>query len=434
MNVQWENEQEKDTIILPSTLNNNLVNNVINVQLGSCHKNMKVQFSNEESNESIQLPNHFTDQITLPINLPFDSKLENNILNIGPVIGFLLCNKKEDLEPLLADDFDDYVHNYEEVRGLIYAFSSEGIDLKTKTIEGYYLDPTDPMNCWKEGVFPYPSALYRRTLIPSKILSELETVIGMDRIFNTRYYHKWDLYKLLNKHSNILKYFPETKQFNNEQVLAYMLNKYSSVYFKPINGTYGHGICKIERVSKGYQLIKRSSEIEEIQTFKELFNYLESKVKKGSYIIQQDVAFQKQGKNIDFRMMVQKNQKRKWNCNAFIARFGEKKKIYTNDPSDVQDGYMALQSMFQLTDEELRWKEQEICSICKDIGKTFDQYGHYADLGIDLTVDKNMNVWILEINHLFQDHDMAAYLNDEYKTYEKVLSTLLDYLKTLAGF
>ncbi|KAA0546552.1 hypothetical protein FZW96_15020 [Bacillus sp. BGMRC 2118] len=434
MNIQWNTEIEKDTVVLPTTLQEKIKDYQLIIQYGSWQNKINVQFSNDEFNESIQLPKHLTEQVTIPINLPFETKIENNIVNIGPVIGFLLCNKKEDLEPLLAADFDDYVHSYEEVKGLIYAFSSEGIDPKAKTIEGYYFDPSDPMECWKAGVFPYPSTLYRRTLIPSKILRELESVIGKDRIFNARYYHKWDLYKLLNKHPEILKYFPETKQFNDEQVLAYMLNKYSSVYFKPIAGTYGYGICKIERVSKGYQLIKRSTEIEEFQTFKELVNYLKSKVKKGSYIIQQDVAFHKQGKNIDFRMMVQKNEKRKWKCNAFIARYGEKKKIYTNDPSDVQDGNTALQNMFQFPDEELKWKEQEICLICKDIGKTFDQYGHYADLGIDLTVDKDMNVWILEVNHMFQDHDMAAYIDDNFETYEKVLSTLLNYLKRLAGF
>lgn len=435
MNVQWDNEQEKDTVILPSVLQDILVNNQISVQFGAWQKSMKVRFSKEISVESIILPKHFTTPFTIPENLPFEARLDQGNLVIGPVIGFLLSNTKAELEKLL-EDFDDYVHSYDEINGLVIAFSSDSINTKNKTIKGYYYDPDakDLQDCWKEGVFPYPSALYRRTLIPSKLNAELHAVIGKDKIFNAKYYHKWTLYRKLKKHSLIKKYLPETYSLTNKSVVIKMLNKHASVYLKPITGTYGYGIIKIERTSSGYQVVERSGKVVPLITRRDVSRYISMNLKTKYYIAQQDVGNKQNFRNIDFRAVVQKNKYKKWECTALIARYGKKNKIYTNDPSDVTLCSSALQSMFHLYDEELQWKIQEINTICKEIGKTFDQYGHYADLGIDFTVDKDMNVWILEINHLFHDHNMAAYLDDEYKTYEKVLSTLLDYLKTLSGF
>ncbi|MBM6618235.1 YheC/YheD family protein [Bacillus suaedaesalsae] len=433
MKIIWKKDIASDTVTLPMKLEHIVLSKQVKLHFGSWNKTLQVTYSDEIDNESIILPLYLSDTFLLPIDLLYEARLEANNLFIGPVIGFLLSNKKEKLE-LLLEDFEDYLHNYSEIGGLIFVFSSDSVNKKNHTISGYYYDPSDGLEIWKSGIFPYPASMYRRTLIRNKLNDHFNVVIGKEHFFNDKYYNKSKLHELLKNHNSIQKYLPETRLLTNNQILINMLNKYNSVYLKPTRGSRGYGIVKIVKTQDGYDCIERSGKILLFQTKKDVTQYLYQNIREGKYIVQQDVGFQKGKRNIDFRLMVQKNSLKKWELTAFIARYGLKNKIYTNNPSEVNQGIEALQKMFELSNEALTRKVQEIIFMSMAIGNIFDQYGHYADLGIDIAIDQNMNIWILEVNHIFQGHDMAAYVGDDFKTYKRVLSTLLGYLKTLAGF
>lgn len=430
MKIIWNTELESNTIVLPLEFKSSNQTGKITFHFGANKKELDVTFS-EELSDSVILPLNVDQNFMIPMELTYEVKLVNSNLYLGPVIGFLLCNKKGKLKGLL-EDFDDYVHNYEGIKGVIFVFSSEGINTIDQTLSGYYFKPTD--YSWEEAVLPYPSSMYRRTFIPDKLIKELSSVIGKENIFNSKYYHKWKLYDLLSNHKAIQGYLPETVKLTNEHDLVDMVKKHKSVFIKPIFGTYGNGIVKIEKTNEGYQYVNKLGKKYVLKSKKGIAHYVRNKFRKGHYIVQKDVGFAQNDIKIDFRAILQKNSQRKWECTAFIARYGLEGRIFTNDASKIEDGIEALKQMFHLSDDsQLQEKKQEITTICTTIGTILDQYGHYADLGIDLAIDSNMNIWILEINHMFHDHDMAAYLNDNFETYKRVLSTLLEYMKTISG-
>jgi hypothetical protein len=435
MEIVWNSALKSNQITLSVDLKNLFPNSQADLHYGSWTKHMEITFTTDIPSNSITLPTTISREFIIPTHVPYEIRIESSRIIIGPIIGFLLCNKHSTLDSLF-EEFEDYVHSYQEINGVIMLFSSEGINILNKTIKGYYYDHSDVENgCfWKEGVFPYPSSVYRRAFIPIKKLHDLNDVIGRECIFNYQYFHKWRVYELLKQQPQIQNYLPETKRLINMSALMEMVNKHSSIYIKPVDGTYGFGIAKLVKTLDNFQFINRSGTVKNLLNERGVYNLLKPKFKKANYIVQQDVGYVSQKENVDFRVVVQKNKTKKWECTAFIARFGMIDKSYTNDPSEIRQGKEALQDIFHLSDEDFQWKIQEVYAICMGVGLVFDQLGHYGDLGIDITIDKNMEVWLLEVNHMFHDHDMAAYLDDDFETYEKVLTTLLQYLKALAGF
>ena len=58
------------------------------------------------------------------------------------------------------------------------------------------------------------------------------------------------------------------------------------------------------------------------------------------------------------------------------------------------------------------------------IRKILCGYGNYGDLGIDVIVDQNRQIWLLEINK-FHEHDIGLYVDSATGLYERIVITPL---------
>ena len=56
---------------------------------------------------------------------------------------------------------------------------------------------------------------------------------------------KWTKTKILLKSKNLSSYIPETRLFNYSTLLM-MLKKFKMVYVKPIHGSFGRGVMRVE--------------------------------------------------------------------------------------------------------------------------------------------------------------------------------------------
>ncbi|MCA0755426.1 YheC/YheD family protein [Paenibacillus sp. N4] len=431
LNIKWIPGLKSNQILLPRQVDS--PSSTV-LHFGAWKKKMQVGFSENQPQDSIGLSVALKNEVTMPDTLPYEMYTAEKGLHLGPVIALLVSVKG--LTPELLNEYRCYFTNYQSIKGLIYLCSVNGINPRNKTVEGYYYNPkAEGDNApWTKGTFPYPGVVYRRIRINKSSLYDDLNVHTNRKIFNPYYLNKWELWETTRSSPLIRGHMPLTKLLDNMQTLNKMLALYGSVYLKPVNGSMGQGIMKLEKTLGGYLFMSRDTGMSFADNAVKAWAALRRMQKGKNYLIQQSVALKYQNKNVDFRVIMQKDGSQQWTCSGVIARFGEDGKFYTNDVSSISLGREALRTVLQLNDEETARKEEEIIKICTSACQLIDhKYGTFGDVGIDVTVDSDLKVWILEINSRHH-HTMPSYLKEDPQMYNRVLARPFEFAKAWAGF
>lgn len=124
-----------------------------------------------------------------------------------------------------------------------------------------------------------------------------------------------------------------------------------------------------------------------------------------------------------------------WTYTGLIARFGKKESISSNyqDMGYLMFGTDALQKIFQMTAQETEEMEKRIADVCKLACERIDHFGVFGDVGLDVIVDTNKNIWILEINKAHQ-RTMALELPGNSAMFARIMTKPIEYATSLAGF
>ncbi|WP_336775656.1 YheC/YheD family protein [Paenibacillus sp. MMO-58] len=169
---------------------------------------------------------------------------------------------------------------------------------------------------------------------------------------------------------------------------------------------------------------------------KEAAGFLANLLREHQYIVQQGIEMKRQGsRGIDFRVIMQKNEQLQWSCTGVIARFGKKNGIVTNFTSAgfASKGLNALQGTYGYSRSQSLRTQQRMIEICAKACKIFDSKGgNYADIGVDVMVDKNGHIYVLEVN-ILPDHHLALYAKQR-DLYLKQIAKPLLYANALSGF
>ncbi|MDF2964309.1 MAG: hypothetical protein K0S39_6044, partial [Paenibacillus sp.] len=363
MYIKWIPELQPYQILLPKQVIHKYgsIPPSLTLHFGAWKTEVNVELREELPEDIMVLSSYLITHFKMPDTLPYEMYVDGTHLHIGPVIAFLVSNK--DLTPCSLNEYRGYFRNYETIKGLIYMCSVDGINPGNKTIEGYCYNPQADGDIapWVKGIFPYPGVVYRRIGINKNRLYD-DLMVQTDRkIFNPYFLNKWELWESL--HSNPLRdHLPHTQLLDNPQTLKEMLALYGSVYLKPAIGSMGQGIVKLEKTPTGFLFINRSKAKTFITNESKAWDFLRQMRKNRKYLIQQSVAMTYQNKNVDFRVIMQKDGSEQWTCSGTIARYSKDGRFYTNDVSSISLGKDALQAVFQLNDEEAGRKEEEIIS------------------------------------------------------------------------
>lgn len=383
---------------------------------------------------SIGLPVQMNNDFTIPDTVPYEMVIDGTNLHLGPVIALLIA--KRGLTPRLMERYRGYLANYQEIKGLIYLCSLDGINPRNKTISGVYFNPNADWDAspWVQGIFPYPHVTWRRIGVSKNRLYDDLIIHTNRRIFNPYFLNKWEFWESLRANPLISNHLPHTKLLDRPQTLHQMVALYGSVYLKPTKGAKAQGIAKLAKTSNGWLYMNKNKRKTSISSLNKAWLFLRNLHKGKRYLIQQSVAMTYQNKNIDFRVVMQKNGNQEWACSGIIARYGKEGRFYTNDVSSIGLGRDALRTVYGLNEEEAARKEEDMIQICTLTCQILDSmFGSFGDVGIDATVDPNLKVWLLEINSLHQ-HSLASYLQDDRQMYGKVLTQPLAYAKAWSGF
>lgn len=432
MYIRWISDPAENSIFFsPVTVQKFKINSSkITLHIGAWKEKLTVRLLADLNQNTVGLPGWMAQFFTLPDNLLYDMYMEKNNLHLGPVIAFVVGENH--LSPKQLGFWEDYCRNYRAIRGLICLCTTKGIDFDTGTVSGYYYDPNaEQTKRWRPGKFPLPGVVYRRTKMRGDFLRNLNRHVN-GKVFNARVFDKWNMWKVLSQAG--FSHTPHTVLLEGPDSLRQMLSSYGAVYLKPAKGRLGIGIQKIEKIPDGYLFRKESGTEQTARGHDQLYQLVNRYRKERKYIIQQAVPLIFHDKPVDFRVILQKDRSRKWTCSGIFAKLGYRGRIYTNTPSAIYSVSKALRTIYGLNRERALKKEKEIIRICVKACRIIERaYGIYADVGIDVVVDKDLNIWILEINKLHQ-HTMVKNLQKDPDMYHRVITKPLEYAKALAGF
>jgi len=395
-----------------------------------------ITISKELDKSTISISGDVIDRFRLQTNGKYELQRKDNNIIIGPLIGILAAGSKRGLKRKKSG-LSRYVHFYEQIGGSLIAFSLAGFNKNDSLVHGYLYDPDS--NTRKKGVYPFPQAVFNRIKLRKKWRNYLESMIG-DKFFNSYYCDKWKVHQLLYLNEEIRHHIPKTSLYQTSEDIYGFLKQHPTVYIKPIRGSLGKGIYQLSKTKIGYvvRTRKRSGNVvKNFRTSNQVNNYLLKKLKRNNYVLQEalDLAFNR--KVHDFRLIMVKDQAGNWRDLGLLGKYGPENSVVSNwsngDGGNIEVGEKTLKRLFNLTDNEAETIRKKMADMAILAAKELDSYYHYGNFGVDIGIDRDKNIWILEMNNRDPHHHGAGGAERWDIVYNACLSNML-YAKKLTGF
>lgn len=327
---------------------------------------------------------------------------------LGPIIAILteIQEVKEGKAPFrsLSALYKELSHEIAAMGGIVYVCGLQGFS--TNFVSGYIIID----NKWMQMELPFPTVVYNRLhsrkLDSSLFFQEVRTKLEESNIpiFNAQFFSKYDIHLLLKKEPHIQKHLPETYPLT-KKVLENMLEKYPSLYIKPIHGSQGRNIIQLTLFDGKYAASISTGKQKDKKRFfsniDQLWKWMEPFSKKRAYLCQQGIDFVKMNQcPLDFRVLCHKNYYGEWRATSIVARVASHDAFVAN----LAQGAEIFQAKSVL--KELFGKEntQQIIAQLKELAIetaaaiNAHSTGHFGEMGIDVGVDADLNLWIIEAN------------------------------------
>ncbi|WP_202081372.1 YheC/YheD family protein [Caldalkalibacillus salinus] len=264
---------------------------------------------------------------------------------------------------------------------------------------------------WVKGYYPVPDVLYdriqysNRKQIPTyhAAIQRLQRQLGC-RLLGKGLPGKWHVHNMLKNIDSITPFLPETVRYSDHYNLREQLQRYRCLFFKPASGSHGKGAFKLTSDEKGFHIHGRSSKN---QVFYKNFSNLNTAklwvsrfIRRRVYVVQPYLDLSSpDGHPFDIRILLQKGQKGQWVESGRAARVGKKDTLTSN----IDGGGTAVDASRFLrqyyTTEQYEKINSDIETILTHLPpKLEERHGPLVELGVDIGVDRNGNVWIIELN------------------------------------
>ena len=214
---------------------------------------------------------------------------------------------------------------------------------------------------------------------------------------------KWAKTKVLLRSSEVRAYIPHTKPFSRDGLRS-MLEKYDILYVKPVVGTHGKGVIRVEQVREAFVKYRfhYKTTPETVNSFDELYVRLKRQMGNRSYLIQKGIDLLRYDRRrFDIRVMVQKNLNNKWETTGIIGRLSHPSKIVTNYSNGGT--LMTFERLMSrhCSDSQIKSYVTRLRRIGVAAANQLETaYPNLKELGVDVAIDTKLNPWILEVNTL----------------------------------
>ncbi len=411
--------------------------NIISAGLKKC--GIKVLSMTDLKSDEIKISTDIINSLSIPLDIMYQVRHQEDTIDLGPVIGLLLDYKNKDLTENQLKEYLYYTLIYNQIGGLLYVFSKEGIDFSAEVIEGFYFNPGmgGDGGKWEKAVLPFPKSIFRRIFLPDSTIKRIQDATG-ERMFNNYFFSKLRFWNVANEYDFLREYIPETRKLKSIRDIDELLEKYDTLYLKPSHGSLGNGLVRV--VKKDNQYILKEKSIEKpvmVYDRDDASKYITRISGESSYLVQQAVNLLKfEERYSDFRIIMQKDDTLNWQCTGIVISMGASGGICSNYKQGLSR-FLSFEDFFStflsLSQEDIYRKKEEVVRVCKKVCKVLDlEMGNYGDVGIDIGIDRSLKLWIFEVNER-HDHSMPILIND-YQAYLAVKSNPVKYATALSGF
>ena len=410
----------------------------INICAGQRRQNIKVEISLKVKANTLKISKKILEYLLVPLDFFYQISIQANCINIGPIIGLLITKKNCGLNKGRLKRLLLYTLHYEKFNGLLCVFSWEGIDFKSKIINGYYFkyDNITKSGFWKKGIIPFPDVVYNRTLLTRLKIKKLKEILN-NKLFNSLQLNKLEFWNMAEKSKLVSNNIPETKLLSSIEDINKMIEKYDYVYLKPVSSSLARGLIRVHKLEDNYSFqINDNPYPVVVHGGETAFNYFNRIKHNQQYLVQQGInSIKFENRYIDFRVIMQKNETLEWKCTNIVAKVGKQNGICSNFK---EDGYaLTFEEVFdkvlKLEDEKIYNIKNKLINICNILCKMLDETGeNFGDMGIDAAIDDKLNIWILEANTR-HDHKIVLSLKDK-EAYHEIKSNPIKYAVALSGF
>ncbi|GAA3400304.1 YheC/YheD family protein [Paenibacillus hodogayensis] len=234
---------------------------------------------------------------------------------------------------------------------------------------------------------------------------------------------KWTKTKALLRHKEMQPLVPETRLMNADS-LRRMLRRYSMVYIKPVSGSFGNGVMRVEQKGGARGTVytyQHEQKKRSFPSFDAMYRSIMKHKRKRPYLAQKGIRLLKhRGRSFDIRVMVQRNSGKQWETTGIIGRVAHPAKIITNyhgggTPMDIRPLLTPW-----LKGDKVAAYERRLAKVGKNAAVALShKYPRINMVGADIGVDSELKPWIIELN-TNPDPYIFRHLKDR-SVYRKVL-------------
>ncbi|WP_404449057.1 YheC/YheD family protein [Sutcliffiella horikoshii] len=261
---------------------------------------------------------------------------------------------------------------------------------------------------WINASFPIPSFIYDRCYYGTKNAQQFKGLTDLLKLQEKVHFlgyglpNKWEVYNKLSSLQELKEFFPLSKKLTSVTFFLSHFRQRENWLIKPINGSQGRGLIKVEQIGNQFmvkEVVQPGERLYVFQTGSQLRTWLHSRMKDTEYIFQPFLPLQNK-KNVpfDLRLLLQKNEEGNWTERVRCIRTGPKDHITSNlaGGGEMLPFSVLLQGLSTFKRQTLERKLQVIVDY---LPSSIDQtISPLFELGIDIGIDPDYNLWILDIN------------------------------------
>ena len=324
-------------------------------------------------------------------------------MNLGVMTLYLNGNKIEEL-PF----FRRLLNEAANMNMNAYLFTPEDVDDGKQKVYAHVFDRSKGK--WTRQWRPLPNVIFDRCRYQNtprfRKLREFRAKYGDLLYLNRPLANKWAIHQLLSKDDKVKRNLPDTAPYRGTQELSAFLKKHSIVFIKPINGTGGRGVVRIEHGDNGLYMVRGRDKRRNILSPRRLNlagvgKLLEQLGLHKNCIMQQGIELTLPNNRVhDYRMLMQKTGNGEWEMTGCAGRVGASRSVTSNLHGGGQavpmDRLLKLTFTKESQAEQVK-SEMKACSM-RIVKKLESHYHDMCELALDLAVDRSGRVWLIEIN------------------------------------
>ncbi|HHY74436.1 MAG TPA: YheC/YheD family protein [Bacillus bacterium] len=405
--------ESSSTIIISSELQkqtNTTNGQKITLKTGKRVVDCIIHVANAIENSSIYCPVSILDDLLLPKD-PFNIQIKidptEGIWEIGPFVGIVTDYIHHQTFGTIHTFIEELQKYGSELHIFVYVFHYDSF--QNDSVNGFMYSTANKN--WIKEKLPIPHVVHNRIHSRLKERSEKAQAFFQELnktnipYFNERFLNKWHVYEVLSSYEHLLPYLPETKLVNGRKTIEEMMNKHILLFLKPVHGSLGKNIFKIETEEESIFLDYStfSSEIaKQYSSIPLLYDAVKHRLQKQRYIIQQglELLLYEEERPLDFRLLCHRKSDTEWIVTSIVARVSSKNEFVSNIArgGELFKINKALNNHFDK--KTIIQIERLLKEIAIEASSIIDQNaeGIYGELGVDLAVDQDGKPWIIEVN------------------------------------